>query len=186
MTPKTVYMSDSLPSSFFDRPTLEVAPQLLGQILVRRFDDGRVFRGVISEVEAYTADDPACHAFGGKKRRCEVMFGPAGHAYVYFIYGMYHCLNVVTEPDGTPGAILIRGLSNGCEDSRQVSGPGRLCRFLDIDLSFNGLPLFSDNELLSIAPGKTPAKIFATPRIGISKAIERLWRFTSDEPKRKR
>lgn len=85
----------ALPSSFFERPTLEVANDLLGQVLVRHLDN-IVVQAEIVEVEAYTADDPACHAFAGRRPRCEVMFGPPGHAYVYFIYGMYHCLNVVT------------------------------------------------------------------------------------------
>lgn len=168
----------SLPSSFFDRPTVAVARDLLGQVLVRRFED-RVFRSEIVEVEAYTQDDPACHAFGGRKPRCEVMFGPAGYAYVYFIYGMYHCLNVVTEGQGVPGAVLIRGLA----EPEFLDGPGKICRHLAIDRSFNGMPLFEEN-LLSIEAGphsKSKRKILATPRIGLSKAQDRLWRFVFAE-----
>lgn len=172
-------MTECLPRSFFDRPTLEVAPQLLGQVLVRRLA-GEVYESEIVEVEAYTSDDPACHAYGGRKKRCEVMFGPAGYAYVYFIYGMYHCLNVVTEGDGVPGAVLIRAVSplSGLEHTR-TNGPGKPCKTLAIDLALNGQPLFARGELYIAAakPDLKPLRVIATPRIGISKAQERLWRF---------
>src|ERR1700722_17436772 len=95
---------------FYSRPTLEVAPELLGSILCRRLPDNSIIFAPIVEVEAYTADDPACHASKGMTKRCEVMFGPAGRSYVYFIYGMYNCLNVVTEPSGVAGAVLVRAI----------------------------------------------------------------------------
>src|SRR3989338_9269688 len=98
-----------LKQSFFERPTLKVAPELLGKCIVVR-SKTKTRLGIIVEVEAYTKDDPACHAARGKTPRNEVMFGPGGFSYVYFIYGMYNCLNFVTEKEGIPGAVLIRAL----------------------------------------------------------------------------
>jgi DNA-3-methyladenine glycosylase len=100
-----------LPRKFFLRPTLEVARDLLGKLLVLRYGDGQELIGEINEVEAYIGrDDPACHAAVGRTKRNEVMFWRGGHAYVYFTYGMYHCLNVITEEKGFPAAVLIRSL----------------------------------------------------------------------------
>lgn len=100
-----------LPRKFFLRPTLEVARDLLGKLLVLRDRDGQELIGEINEVEAYIGrDDPACHAAVGRTRRNDVMFWQGGHAYVYFTYGMYHCLNVITEEEGFPAAVLIRSL----------------------------------------------------------------------------
>ena len=100
-----------LPRKFFLRPTLEVARDLLGKLLVLHDSDGQELIGEINEVEAYIGrDDPACHAAVGRTRRNEVMFWRGGHAYVYFTYGMYHCLNVITEEEGFPAAVLIRSL----------------------------------------------------------------------------
>ena len=168
------YMPDSLPSSFFARPTVEVAQALLGQTLVRRQADSSLSRYTITEVEAYTQDDPASHAYRGPSKRAAIMFGPPGMAYVYFIYGMYHCLNVVTEQDGVAGAVLIRSVQGF-----NLNGPGKLCRQLGIDLSHNGLALFDSSSALYLAPGQSPvsSQILATPRIGISKAQDRLWRY---------
>ena len=121
---------------FYARSTVDVARDLLGQMLCRRLPDGNIVSAPIVEVEAYTSDDPACHAFRGPTKRCRIMFGPAGRAYVYLIYGMYHCLNVVTEPTGTPGAVLIRAIGVGGGD-----GPGKLCRMLEIDCLLNDVDL---------------------------------------------
>jgi DNA-3-methyladenine glycosylase len=159
---------------YFARPTVSVARDLLGTVLCRRFSDGTVVSAPIVEVEAYTEDDPACHAFRGITERCRVMFGPPGYSYVYFIYGMYNCLNVVTEPDGTPGAILIRGL--GTEGGR---GPGKLCQTWQIDRSFNGIDLLSPDSGLWLVPqDKIPARnIGESVRIGITSGQDRVWRF---------
>lgn len=159
---------------FFSRPTLEVAPDLLGMMLCRRQNDGSILQAAIVEVEAYTADDPACHAWRGKTKRCEVMFGPAGHSYVYFIYGMYNCLNVVTEPDGIAGAVLIRAI-----DTEGGSGPGKLCKTWEIDRSHNAINLVDPAQELFLVEGNKLAKneIGKSIRIGISTAQERLWRF---------
>ena len=158
----------------FDQSTLEVARNLLGTVLCRRFEDGKEIRGQIIEVEAYTADDPACHAFNGLTERTKPMFGPPGHAYVYFIYGMYHCLNVVTEPEGTAGAVLVRAV-----DAEGADGPGKLCRQWAIDKSHNNVDLTSSDSPLWLEMGeKIPDRlVVTTPRIGITRAAERPWRF---------
>jgi DNA-3-methyladenine glycosylase len=151
----------TLPLSFFARPTLRVARDLVGSVLTAGVN-GVSVRGRIVEVEAYLGrDDPASHAARGPTGRSAIMFGPPGVAYVYFIYGMHHCLNVVTEPEGTAGAILIRALqplagletmtrrrtgsrtAQGCVRrvrSRELcNGPGKLCQALGIDRSWNTL-----------------------------------------------
>lgn len=165
---------------FFARPTLEVAPELLGAFLCKREEKGVIKHARIVEVEAYTADDPACHAFKGLTERCRVMFGPAGRTYVYFIYGMYNCLNVVTEGDGIPGAVLIRAL-----EFQDANGPGKLCRAFNIDRSYNDLDLSDTSGPLWLAQSKLLAanEIGCSPRIGISQAQDRLWRFfVKDHP----
>jgi DNA-3-methyladenine glycosylase len=162
-----------LPRRFFARPTLEVARAILGCVVCRRID-GQVLRGRIVEAEAYT-DDDASHARGGRRTaRNAPMFGPPGHAYVYFTYGMHHCLNVVTEADGVPGAVLIRGL----DGIAGAHGPARLCRLLRIDGRENGLDLTA-GEALWIEPGrrKRGEPIVASPRIGIRVATDLPWRF---------
>ncbi len=128
----------------------------------------------IVEVEAYTMDDPACHASRGETPRCRVMFGMPGRAYVYFIYGMYNCLNVVTEPEGTAGAVLLRAIgTDGGE------GPGKLCREWQIDRQHNGCDLLDPAGELWIAQGGpiAEADIGESIRVGISVAQERPWRF---------
>lgn len=162
------------PEEFFLRPTLVVARDLLGSILCRQLSNGQLLHGPIVEVEAYTADDPACHAWRGKTPRCSVMFGPGGRAYVYFIYGMYYCLNVVTEPEDIAGAVLIRAV--GAEGT---NGPGKLCRQWQIDFALNGANLLEPGSQLWISPVEkvSQSEIATSPRIGISTAQDRPWRF---------
>lgn len=159
---------------FFARPAPAVAPQLLGSWLYRRLPDQTILHGRIVEVEAYTEDDPACHAFKGLTERCKVLFGPPGMAYVYFIYGMYHCLNVVTERDGEAGAVLIRAV-----EAEGTNGPGRLCRQWHIDRSFNGKSLLDPESDLWMEPGTQvhDSEIEITPRVGITLAADRMWRY---------
>lgn len=159
---------------FYSRSTLVVAPELLGATLCRRLPDGSLLSAPIVEVEAYTADDPACHAWKGPTERCAVMFGPAGVAYVYFIYGMYFCLNVVTEAKGTAGAVLIRAIGTPGGD-----GPGKLCRAWQITREHNGTNLMSPESPIWIAGrlNKSDYDIGVSTRIGLSKAQERPWRF---------
>lgn len=160
---------------FFGNSTLEIAPQLLGMNLSRRLEDGTILTARIVEAEAYTQDDPACHAYRGITPRSKIMYGPPGFAYVYFIYGMYHCLNVVTEADGTAGAVLIRAL-----EFEGANGPGKLCRQWQIDKRMNGLDLLNSDSPLWLSRGTLQINetIDITPRIGLSVAQDKLWRFS--------
>ena len=156
---------------FYARPTVDLARALLGTWLCRE-RDGEVVRGRIVEVEAYT-DDAASHARERRRTpRNAVMFGRAGHAYVYFTYGMHHCVNVVAERDGAPGAVLIRGLDH----LDGANGPGRLCRVLSIDRALDGIDLTA-GERLWIERGRRRETIVQTTRIGIRHAAELPWRF---------
>lgn len=184
----------AVPRRFYSRSPDAVARELLGKVLVRRFE-GEELSGRIVEVEAYFGEgDPAAHAFAGKTARNAVLFGPPGHAYVYFIYGMYSCLNVSCEPDGQAGCVLIRalepvtgqatmarlrGLSAQIKPQQIASGPGRLCQALAITrAAHNGLDVTDAESVLRIVDdGFRPAAILATPRIGIRKAVERPHRF---------
>jgi DNA-3-methyladenine glycosylase len=165
------------PREFYARPTLEVAADLIGTNLVRRLPGDILLSGRIVEVEAYTQDDSACHAFKGVTERVKVMFGPPGHAYVYFIYGMHYCVNVVTEPEGKPGAVLIRALDFG--GAKGGSGPGRLSKTMEIDMGLYGADLCSTNSDLWISPAeKFPQEEIAiSARVGVSSAEDKLWRF---------
>jgi DNA-3-methyladenine glycosylase len=156
-----------LPTTFAERDALVVAPELLNKVLVI---GGRTAR--IVEVEAYTADDPASHSFRGCTARNASMFGPAGRWYVYLIYGMHHCLNLVTGAVGDGQAVLIRSvLIDGIHPSL-TRGPGRLCRELGIDRSIDGAEAHVADD--GVPP---PAEPLVTPRIGISKGVElpRRW-----------
>lgn len=167
-------MSNRLPDSFFQRDVLEVAPELLGKIIVRNFDDGKTEKYVITEVEAYSGDgDLACHASKGKTKRTEVMFREGGLVYVYLIYGMYWMLNIVTGKKDDAAAVLIRGVEN-------ISGPGRLGKALQLDKSFYGEHLFA-SERIWIEDNSKTLNYKTTPRIGIDYAGEPWvsipWRF---------
>jgi DNA-3-methyladenine glycosylase len=154
-----------LPRSFYSRPTVEVARSLLGCVLELHGRGGRII-----EVEAYLpAGDEAAHAFRGRTPRTEVLFGPPGHAYVFLNYGMHHCLNVVAEPPGTPGCVLIRA-AEGLGD-----GPGKLTRALGVTLEHYGCDL--TRGPLLIRRGRAPSRIEVTPRIGIKRSASLPLRF---------
>jgi len=162
-----------LPKSFFDRDTVQVAKDLLGKRLV--------FGGkecVITETEAYVGmEDEACHAARGKTPRNAVMFGDAGFSYVYLIYGMYHCLNFVTEAEGRPCAVLIRGAEPVDSDCGvKLDGPGKLCKFLGITKDASGVDITESGDFY-VCDTDIKFKYSATPRIGIKKATNKLWRF---------
>jgi len=163
----------------FNRPTLSVARSLIGKYLVRSID-GRMLAGKIVEVEAYVGpQDKACHASKGRTQRTEVLFGPPGVAYVYLIYGMYHCLNVVTEREEFPSAILIRAIEI---DGELIDGPGRLCRALQIDRCLNRVDLTTCESLWFEDRGILVERgdVGAYPRVGVDYAGEwakKPWRF---------
>jgi DNA-3-methyladenine glycosylase len=180
-----------LPRSFYAQSTLQVARQLLGKYLVRRHPDGKTV-GRIVETEAYVGPhDLACHAAKGRTARTEVMFGPPGHAYVYFIYGVYYCLNIVTEETGHASAVLIRAVEpvegvelmerrrKTSELRKLASGPGKLCLAMSIDKALNGVDM-RGNVLYVEDRGETRPKIVARPRIGVDYAgkwKDKPWRF---------
>ncbi len=188
-----------VPRSFYLRPTLEVAPDLIGKNLVYHSQAG-IVKGEITEVEAYIGqDDLACHAAAGRTPRTETMFWEGGHTYIYLIYGMYYCLNVVTEAKDYPAAVLIRavrpieGIDIMCQNrfgkvskhctAAQVThlsdGPGKLCKAFNLTKSQNAIDLVKSSDLFIEDVGRRidQSKILTTPRIGIRQATEKLWRF---------
>ena len=183
-----------LPRSFYDRDTLVVARDLLGCLLVHE-DGGRRVSGRIVEVEAYHGEeDPACHAAAGLTARTAPLYGRPGFGYVYRIYGMYHCFNVVTRAEGHPSAVLVRALEpvEGLDSMRArraarrptpaaeladrdlASGPGKLCDALGITLEQNRADLL--RSPLRVEPGEPPEAIVWTPRVGITVGTDRFWR----------
>lgn len=164
--------------SFYSKNTLDVAKSLLGCVLCREFDSGDVLKGMIVETEAYTQEDPACHAFRGKTKRAATLFKSPGLAYVYLIYGMYNCMNVVTEEEGRGCAVLIRAIEP-IGDFGGTNGPGKLCRAMEITRELNEVDLTSPLSALRIEEGKTvpESEIVCTTRIGISSGTELKWRF---------
>lgn len=176
----------SLPRSFFSRHTLLVARDLLGKRLVRVQDDMRI-SGLITETEAYRGEeDLACHARAGLTRRTQVMYGPAGHAYVYFTYGMHWLLNFITEEQGFPAAVLLRAIfpvegsqviasrRAGIAAARWTDGPAKVCQALGIDGAMNGLDLCAPGGQLFIED-ESPipdSRVTITPRVGLNQVPE--------------
>lgn len=185
-------MSDLLDREFFDRPVELIAPELLGRVLSRRSDDGEVAVR-ITEVEAYSGEtDAASHAFRGPTARNAVMFGPPGHAYVYFTYGMHICVNLVCDLPGTASAVLLRAgeVIIGRELAAQrrpkssvrdlARGPARLCQVLAIDRALNGTDVCDADSTLRVLAGEgaaDPALVRSGPRTGVSQAAGTPWRF---------
>lgn len=171
---------------FYERDAVEVARALLGKVLVHGESAGRIV-----ETEAYLGEkDPAAHAYRGRTPRTEVLYGPAGHAYVYFIYGMYDCLNLVAEPEGSPGCVLIRALEpvagiagmrkrrpKESAEHRLASGPGRLTLAMGITRAQNGADV-TRGRLTVRAEGEERFEVEVTPRIGIRAAADWPLRFT--------
>jgi DNA-3-methyladenine glycosylase len=169
-----------LPLSFYSRETLLVARELLGMHLVRSGPAGLQV-GRIVETEAYKGPlDLAAHSSRGRTKRTEVMFGPPGRAYVYFIYGFWNCLNVVTATTGVPHAVLIRALEPVEGITESTHGPGLLCRAMHIDRTLNGVSLLGTDLWLERPAGYTPPRIGRSARIGVDYAGEwalKPWRF---------
>jgi len=171
-----------LTKAFFRRSVHEIAPDLIGVTLLFNGVGGRLV-----EVEAYHHTDPAAHSFRGPTLRNSVMFGPPGYAYVYRSYGIHWCLNFVCEPEGSASAVLIRALEptagltrmrrrRGVSDERLLcSGPGRVCEALGITRAHNGLAL--DEPPFELLARTGEADIVAGPRIGLTKAVEKPWRY---------
>ena len=193
---------ERLGRDFFDRDTVTVARELLGKTVVRILPDGRQVAGTITETEAYIGRmDKACHAYNYRRTaRTETLFAPPGTAYVYLIYGMHHCLNFVTEPEGEPSAVLIRGISpleNGdiiaenrfgrkmadmtaYQRKHFLNGPGKVCAGLALTRADNGTDTTAPGSSLYLLDGPAPAAIGVGKRIGIDYAEEAVdfpWRF---------
>ena len=193
-----------LPESFYTRDTIEVARELIGRPLVRQEGNNRI-SGLIIETEAYRGEeDLACHCRAGRTPRTEIMYGPAGRAYVYLIYGLYWLLNIVTEREGYPGAVLIRAIEPlegeeiiarrraGLKRENWTDGPGKLSQALNITGDLNGLDVCSTAGPLFIEDGKPvpPAVIQSGPRVGLDSVPEpwrsKPWRFRVNNQKLKR
>jgi DNA-3-methyladenine glycosylase len=167
-------MTERLSKSFYQRDVLEVAPEILEKIIVRKIDDKTIHRFKITEVEAYRGmEDLACHASKGRTPRTEIMFHEGGLVYVYLIYGMYWMLNIVTGNKNEPAAVLIRGVEN-------FSGPGRVGKTLQLDKSFYGENLLTSNRLW-LEESNQRISFHTSPRIGINYAgepwVSKPWRF---------
>jgi DNA-3-methyladenine glycosylase len=172
-------ISPPLSRDFYAQPTIAVALRLLGAYLVHDGPGGRQV-GRVVETEAYVGpDDRASHASRGRTRRTALMFGPPGYAYVYLVYGMHYCLNVVTEGPDYPAAVLLRALEPLVGISLPTSGPGRLCRALGIDGAYNGADLTAGSLYLAGGPPPT-SPVVAAPRVGVPYAgawALKPWRF---------
>lgn len=170
--------------------TLQLARGLLGCVLVREAPEGRM-AGVIRETEAYTETDEACHAFSGRKTaRNQTMYMRAGHIYVYFTYGMYHCLNVVSEREGKGCAVLLRAVepTEGIDLMRKnrrsgaglADGPGKLCQAFGIDRYHDGMDITDgESPIYLVCRRGRPSVVRRMPRVGISRGTDKLWRFVA-------
>jgi DNA-3-methyladenine glycosylase len=179
-----------LQTDFYARDTIQVARELLGKLLVREYE-GKILSGIITETEAYLIDDPACHAFKGRTSRTQALFGPVGHAYIYFIYGNHFCLNAVARlPEVAAGGVLIRSikpidgitvmkqLRGNVSDKDLTNGPGKLTQALAITKEQYGHDLKSGKTLYILDQKSIDdSDVHITPRIGISQAKDKLWRF---------
>jgi DNA-3-methyladenine glycosylase len=189
--------SSVIDGAWFERAAIDVAPDLIGCTLMRQLPDGQQLRGIIVETEAYQAGDPACHAYRKQTKRNQIMFGAPGYVYVYLIYGMYHCVNIVTDRDGEASAVLIRALELDPESlprmaispkekpARIAAGPGKLCRAMQIDLSLYGTKL-EPGQALWIEQRSTDfqamldidrLQLTQTTRIGLTEGRELPWRW---------
>ncbi len=181
-----------LPREFYEQDTRTAAQKLLGQVVARRLPTGETLSGIIVETEAYLTDDPACHAYRGRTPRNSTMFGPPGHAYVYFTYGLHMMLNLVCAPEGVAEAVLIRALEpvEGVETMRAhrggipetrllTNGPGKLAQALALTrLSHNGVDVTdSASELMILPNDYPPFDLVATTRIGITQGVDLPWRY---------
>lgn len=175
-------MNKILSLNFFEEPTINVAENLLGKYLVRKIGN-EIISGMITEIEAYIGeDDLACHAAKGRTKRTEILYQKSGTLYVYMIYGMYYCLNIVTEKKDFPSAVLIRGVKIDNVDYQRTNGPGKVCKLFKIDKKSNGSELGKKSGIWIEDRGIKVKKqeISKSPRISIDYAghcKDYLWRF---------
>jgi DNA-3-methyladenine glycosylase len=198
VVPDSLTRNPSIAPSWLARPAPDVAPELIGCTLVRQLPDGTQIRGLIVEVEAYAPGDPAFHAYRSRTARNWILFEAPGYSYVYLIYGIYHCFNIVTDVAGVPSAVLVRALhlqsippdlavtpTKQKQLQRLAAGPGKLCRSLQIDLTHNALELKPGNPLwlehrsseFQSLLASQPQLMVQTTRIGLTKGIEIPWRW---------
>ncbi len=183
-------------AEWLDRQAVVIAPELIGCTLVRQLPDGQQLRGRIVETEAYQQGDPACHAYRKQTIRNQIMFGSSGYVYVYLIYGIYHCVNIVTDKAGSPSAVLIRALEldlptlnvipNRKEPpARVAAGPGKLCRAMQIDLDLYGTKL-EPGQAMWLEPrspdwqaelDRGEIEFVQTTRIGLTQGVDLPWRW---------
>ena len=198
-------MKPVIPSEWFvsgaspleNRSAVTIAPELIGCTLVRQLPDGRQLRGLIVETEAYQEGDPACHAYRKQTKRNQIMFGDPGYVYVYLIYGIYHCVNVVTDRSGTPSAVLIRALELDRDTLNNISlkpkekpervaaGPGKLCLAMQINLDLYGTKLEPGQSMwiehrsidwqAKLDLGEI--ELIQTTRIGLTQGVDLPWRW---------
>ena len=180
-------------SPLFLQGAVAAAKGLIGWRLYVQEIDGGQTGGIIVETEAYTQEDAASHSYRGRTPRTDIMFGPAGHVYVYFTYGMHWCMNIVTGPEGHGEAVLIRAMrpENGLKhmqkrrgnkpESQLADGPAKLCQALAITGADNGAAV-NDSRIFLLPPEQAPPEVLATERIGITKDTHRLWRFVASYP----
>ena len=190
-------MTQVIDLEWFDRSAVTVAPELIGCTLVRQLPDGRQLRGIVVETEAYQSGDPACHAYRKQTKRNQIMFGAPGYVYVYLCYGIYHCVNIVTDRSGEPSAVLIRALELDPDTLNTIplkpkqqpvkaaAGPGKLCRAMQIDLDLYGPKLVTGQALWleHRAPDwqsqldTGAVELIQTTRIGLTQGVELPWRW---------
>jgi DNA-3-methyladenine glycosylase len=190
-------MEGVISTEWFDRSAVTVAPDLIGCTLVRQLADGRQLRGLIVETEAYQTGDPACHAYRKQTKRNQIMFGDPGYVYVYLIYGMYHCVNIVTDRSGAPSAVLIRALELDKQTlgnillkpkekpERVAAGPGKLCLAMQIDLDLYGTKLEQGQAMwvehrsidLQAILDLGSIELTQTTRIGLTQGQDLPWRW---------
>jgi DNA-3-methyladenine glycosylase len=183
-------------NTFLSRPAIEVAPDLIGCKLIRNFTNSKSIEAVIVETEGYTEGDPACHAYRRKTKRNAIMFGEAGYIYVYKIYGIHHCLNIVTDLENIPSAVLIRAVefkeievTDFKTSHRLGAGPAKLCKILNIDTDISGTKINPNSEICLMPRDKVFKKkidskelnIIQATRIGITQGIDLPWRWYLEE-----
>lgn len=170
-----------LKRDFYNKDALTVARLLLGHIICRKFDDGRIYKAKIVETEAYTQDEPSCHAYCGITKRSKTLFEQAGTLYVYFTYGMYYCANVVTDKKGFGSAVLIRGVEplTKLGEYSKTNGPAKFCKAFDITTDLNEIDITKKSSKVWIEQGEniSDKDVIQTTRIGITKATQLPWRF---------